>query len=99
MFLINQVFFAHHLKGGLHIEDSSLQIIRDNLLTAACQMGVAAAGGSERMLESAGHFGAAIGLAFQIRDDVIDVISTAGELGIQDAYSVIKKYCKTEEDL
>ena len=51
------------------------------LLTAACQMGVAAAGGSERMLESAGHFGAAIGLAFQIRDDVLDVISTAGELG------------------
>ncbi len=26
-------------------------------------------------------------------------LSTAGELGIQDAYSVIKKYCKTEEDL
>ncbi|MBR6353194.1 MAG: polyprenyl synthetase family protein [Oscillospiraceae bacterium] len=51
------------------------------LLTAACQMGVAAAGGSERMLESAGRFGAAIGLAFQIRDDVLDVISTAGELG------------------
>ena len=26
-------------------------------------------------------------------------LSTAGELGIQDAYSVIKKYCKTEEEL
>ena len=25
-------------------------------------------------------------------------LSTAGELGIQDAYSVIKKYCKTEEE-
>lgn len=51
------------------------------LLTAACQMGVAAAGGSERMLESAGHFGAALGMAFQIRDDVLDVISTAEKLG------------------
>ena len=26
-------------------------------------------------------------------------LSTAGELGIQDAYGVIKKYCKTEEEL
>ncbi len=51
------------------------------LLTAACRMGVAAAGGTERMLESAGRFGAALGMAFQIRDDVLDVISTAEALG------------------
>ena len=51
------------------------------LLVAACQMGVAAAGGSERMLEAAGHFGAAVGMAFQIRDDMLDVLSTAEELG------------------
>ena len=51
------------------------------LLTAACQMGVAAAGGSEEMLESAGRYGAALGMAFQIRDDVLDVISTAEKLG------------------
>ena len=51
------------------------------LLTAACQMGVAAAGGSSLMLDAAGHFGAAIGMAFQIRDDVLDVISTAEVLG------------------
>ena len=51
------------------------------LLAAACQMGVAAAGGTERMLECAGHFGAAIGMAFQIRDDMLDVLSTEEELG------------------
>ena len=51
------------------------------LLVAACQMGVAAAGGSTAMLDAAGHFGAAIGMAFQIRDDVLDVISTAEVLG------------------
>jgi len=51
------------------------------LLTAACQMGVAAAGGTERMLECAGHFGAALGMAFQIRDDMLDVLSTAEKLG------------------
>ena len=47
----------------------------------ACQMGVAAAGGDEAMLESAAQFGAALGMAFQIRDDVLDVISTAEKLG------------------
>ena len=51
------------------------------LLTAACQMGVAAAGGSDRLLEAAGQFGSAIGLAFQLRDDVLDVVSTAEVLG------------------
>lgn len=51
------------------------------LLAAACQMGVAAAGGSQHMLDSAGHFGAALGMAFQIRDDMLDVLSTEEELG------------------
>ena len=51
------------------------------LLAAACQMGVAAAGGSQHMLDCAGHFGAALGMAFQIRDDMLDVTSTAETLG------------------
>ncbi len=51
------------------------------LLVAACQMGVAAAGGSELQLAAAGHFGSALGMAFQIRDDMLDVLSTADELG------------------
>lgn len=51
------------------------------MLVAACQMGVAAAGGSEKQLEAAGMFGACIGAAFQIRDDILDVISTKELLG------------------
>lgn len=51
------------------------------LLIAACKMGVAAAGGSEEQLEAAALFGACIGSAFQIRDDVLDVISTNEQLG------------------
>ena len=51
------------------------------LLIAACTMGVAAAGGNEKQSESARRFGAAIGAAFQIRDDMLDVISTSEQLG------------------
>ena len=51
------------------------------LLIAACRMGVAAAGGSGEMLEAAVHYGACVGAAFQIRDDILDVISTSEELG------------------
>ena len=32
-------------------------------------------------LDAAGHFGAALGLAFQIRDDMLDVVSSTEELG------------------
>lgn len=51
------------------------------LLVAACTMGVAAANGNEKQTEAASQFGAAIGAAFQIRDDMLDVISTSEQLG------------------
>ena len=51
------------------------------LLIAACRMGVHAAGGSEQQIDAASRYGAAIGAAFQLRDDVLDVTSTEEELG------------------
>ena len=51
------------------------------LLTAACLMGVAAAGGCREQEEAAAQYGASIGAAFQIRDDMLDVISSDAELG------------------
>ena len=51
------------------------------LITACCRMGVYAADGTEEQAEAAAHFGAAVGLAFQIRDDMLDVLSTEEELG------------------
>ena len=51
------------------------------LLTAACLMGVAAAGGTEAQEDAAARYGAALGAAFQIRDDMLDVLSTEAELG------------------
>ena len=51
------------------------------LINAACILGVIAAGGSEEQLAAAAGFAGALGLAFQIRDDMLDVIGTQEEMG------------------
>ena len=51
------------------------------LINAACVLGVIAGGGSEEHLSAASQFAAALGLAFQIRDDMLDVIGTEEEMG------------------
>ena len=51
------------------------------LIIAACIMGVSAALGTSEQEHAAAQFGADIGMAFQIRDDMLDVLSTEGELG------------------
>ncbi len=52
-----------------------------SLLTAACLMGAIVGGATEKQREAATIYGAAIGVAFQIRDDMLDEISTVQELG------------------
>jgi geranylgeranyl diphosphate synthase, type II len=51
------------------------------LLQAACTLGVLSAGGTEAQLRAAHVYGAAVGLAFQIADDVLDVTASADALG------------------
>lgn len=51
------------------------------LIAAACCMGVAAGGGTEAQLEAARRYADSIGLAFQIRDDMLDVLGDAQKLG------------------
>ena len=55
------------------------------LLRAACMMGICASMGrrevDESCMDAAWNYATNLGLAFQIRDDVLDAVSTAEELG------------------
>ena len=52
-----------------------------NLIEAACMMGCIAAGADDAKVKAAERYAHGIGLAFQIVDDILDVTSTAEELG------------------
>lgn len=51
------------------------------LINAACVLGVLAGNGTQVQIEAASRFAACLGLAFQIRDDMLDVIGTKEEMG------------------
>ena len=51
------------------------------LIRAACALGAIAGGATEAQFDAACRFAAALGLAFQIRDDMLDVIGTRDEMG------------------
>lgn len=51
------------------------------LINAACVCGVIAAGGPQDQIAAAGTFAGALGIAFQIRDDMLDIIGTQEEMG------------------
>ena len=51
------------------------------LINAACVLGAMAGDANEEQIAAAARFAGALGLAFQIRDDMLDVIGTQEEMG------------------
>mgnify|MGYP002869014672 CR=1 FL=1 len=51
------------------------------MIAGACEIGAAAAGADKDIRDAASEYGFNLGLAFQIRDDVLDVVSSSEELG------------------
>ena len=60
------------------------------LIEAALQVGAMLAGADDKSIEAIRDYGRSIGLAFQIVDDILDIVSTTEELG-KDAGSDIEK--------
>ena len=56
-----EIYNVHRLKTGA-------------LISAACQLGVIAAGGTQEQLDASDRYAEALGLAFQTRDDMLDVL-------------------------
>ena len=52
-----------------------------SMISAACMMGAVAGGAAPKQVEAARVFGEGVGLAFQIRDDILDVCGTDSQLG------------------
>lgn len=51
------------------------------LIRAACCMGASAAGANDMQMQAASDYAEAVGMAFQIRDDMLDVLGDAKLLG------------------
>jgi geranylgeranyl diphosphate synthase type II len=51
------------------------------LISVACALGCIAAGADDTLIDAAKTFGTKLGLAFQIKDDVLDVTSSLEKLG------------------
>jgi geranylgeranyl pyrophosphate synthase len=65
---LEQLERVHRLKTGA-------------LINASVRIGALAAGADDALLDAFARYGAAIGLAFQIADDVLDVTATTDQLG------------------
>ncbi|MCA9731633.1 MAG: polyprenyl synthetase family protein [Deferribacteres bacterium] len=52
-----------------------------SLISAACQLGVISASANEKEIAMMAKFGEDIGLAFQIRDDLLDLLGTEKKIG------------------
>lgn len=70
----------HHLTGREEIAGMH-RLKTGAMIAGACELGAAAAGAGETVRQAAREYGYALGLAFQIRDDMLDVMGDEATFG------------------
>ncbi|TBL79741.1 polyprenyl synthetase family protein [Paenibacillus thalictri] len=78
---MEQIRFFYHAEQT--VRDYLLRIKRKTalLIAISCQLGAIAAGAPEKVANRMYSFGFNVGMAFQIRDDILDLCGTEEELG------------------
>ena len=69
----------------LNLDDAGLRQLQDLktgcIIACACRSGAVVAGATNEQIDALGAYGIALGLAFQIADDILDVEGSAAETG------------------
>ncbi len=78
---ILELEWAFNTDRSLESYERSITGKTASLLSTACRIGAIVAGLPRPVIESLTEFGLAYGMAFQVVDDILDVIATAGQLG------------------
>ncbi|MCI5826014.1 MAG: polyprenyl synthetase family protein [Arcanobacterium sp.] len=71
-------------KAGVDPIEHYIQVLADktgSLIAAAARYGVLAAGGDAQLADAVAHYGEKVGVAFQLADDVIDLVSPEAVTG------------------
>jgi heptaprenyl diphosphate synthase len=73
------------IAGRVEVEESEyIEVVRRktaSLIATSCRLGGLLSGAPEKVVEGLERFGSALGVAFQLSDDIMDVAADAGVLG------------------
>jgi heptaprenyl diphosphate synthase len=82
--VVGQIMETLGPRDGEDLHAHYLKVVADktgSLLSASAQYGALASGAGDSVRKTLGEFGERIGIAFQIADDIIDIVSESGVSG------------------
>jgi geranylgeranyl pyrophosphate synthase len=78
---LREIFHAHRLDQSVEDYEKRIYGKTASLFAGSAEMGAIIGGADEHAIQSLRRFGADVGMAFQIVDDVLDLRSTTAEIG------------------
>lgn len=78
---ITQILTAHDPDQSVRDYLRRIRYKTAMLLAASCELGAIVGQASDRAVRAVSHYGYYLGMAFQITDDVLDIVADSGQLG------------------